>query len=46
MTVTISNVTELESQEKIILTASEVLSQARVQDAVRPWMMMSQKETH
>lgn len=40
MTVTVSNVTELESQEKIILTASEVASRARVQDAVGRWMMM------
>lgn len=46
MTVTVSNVTELESQEKINLIASEVPSRAKVQDAVGPCMMMSQKNAH
>lgn len=36
MTVTISNVTELEGQEKIVLTASEVPSRTRVQVTAGP----------
>lgn len=36
MTVTISNVTELEGQEKIVLTASEVSSRTRVQVSAGP----------